>query len=57
VANTYPATVWLNPVPEKQWGYSQSTKMIKELVGDRMYPLTLEGLDSAMRELSRKHGA
>ena len=57
VTNTYPATVWLNPVPEKQWGYSQSTKMIKQLVGDRMYPLTLEGLDDAMRELSRKHGA
>jgi uncharacterized protein with von Willebrand factor type A (vWA) domain len=57
VANTYPATVWLNPVPEKQWGYSQSTKMIKPLVGDRMYPLTLDGLDDAMRELSRKHGA
>jgi len=57
VANTYPATVWLNPVPEKQWGYSQSTKMIKQLVGDRMYPLTLGGLDDAMRELSRKHGA
>jgi uncharacterized protein with von Willebrand factor type A (vWA) domain len=57
VVNTYPATVWLNPVPEKQWGYSQSTKMIKQLVNDRMYPLTLDGLDDAMRELSRKHGA
>jgi uncharacterized protein len=56
ITNTYPATVWLNPVPEKQWGYSQSTKIIKELVNDRMYPLTLEGLDDAMRELSRKHG-
>jgi uncharacterized protein len=56
ITNTYPATVWLNPVPEKQWGYSQSTKIIKELVNDRMYPLTLEGLDEAMRELSRKHG-
>ncbi len=56
ITNTYPATVWLNPVPEKQWGYSQSTKIIKELVNDRMYPLTLEGLDDAMRELGRKHG-
>ena len=55
ITNTYPATVWLNPVPEKQWGYSQSTKIIKELMNDRMYPLTLEGLDDAMRELSRKH--
>jgi len=56
ITNTYPATVWLNPVPEKQWGYSQSTKIIKELMNDRMYPLTLAGLDDAMRELSRKHG-
>ncbi len=56
ITNTYPATVWLNPVPEKQWSYSQSTKIIKELMNDRMYPLTLDGLDDAMRELSRKHG-
>jgi uncharacterized protein len=56
ITNTYPATVWLNPVPERQWGYSQSTKIIKELVNDRMYPLTIEGLDDAMRELVRKHG-
>ena len=54
VAQTYPATVWLNPVPEKQWNYSQSTKMIKDLVGGSMFPLTLEGLDGAMRELTRK---
>ena len=56
VVNTYPATVWLNPVPEQQWGYSQSTKVIKHLVNDRMFPLTLDGLDDAMRELSRKQG-
>ncbi len=54
MANTYPSSAWLNPVPEKQWGYSQSTKIIKELMNDRMYPLTLGGLDDAMRELSRK---
>ena len=56
ITGTYPASVWLNPVPEKQWGYSQSTKIIKELMNERMYPLTLEGLDDAMRELGRKHG-
>ena len=55
VANTYPATVWLNPTPEAHWGYSQSTKIIRELMNDRMYPLTLDGLDDAMRELTRKH--
>jgi uncharacterized protein len=54
LGNTYPSSVWLNPVPEKQWGYSQSTKIIKELMNGRMYPLTLAGLDDAMRELGRK---
>ncbi len=54
MATTYPAAVWLNPVPEEQWGYSQSVRIIKELITDRMYPLTLAGLDDAMRELTRK---
>ena len=56
LTNTYPAAVWLNPTPEAHWGYSQSTKIIKELMKDRMYPLSLSGLDSAMRELVRKAG-
>ncbi|TXC70099.1 VWA domain-containing protein [Sphingomonas ginsenosidivorax] len=54
LTTTYPAAVWLNPVPVGQWGYSQSVRMIRELMADRMYPLTLGGLDDAMRELSRK---
>ena len=54
VRHVYPATVWLNPTPEKQWDYSQSTRLIHELMGGSMYPLTLEGLDDAMRELTRK---
>lgn len=54
IARTYPATVWLNPTPEQQWAYSSSTRMIRELVGGAMFPLTLDGLDGAMRELSRK---
>jgi len=54
VTNTYPATIWLNPVPEEHWNYSHSTRIIRELVGDRMYPLTLDGLEDAMRELTRK---
>lgn len=54
VANTYPATVWLNPTPHEQWDYSQSNRMMRQLLADRMYPLTLDGLDAAMRELSRK---
>lgn len=56
ITTTYPAAVWLNPVNEEYWDYSQSTRMIRDLMGGRMYALTLEGLDEAMRELSRKRG-
>ena len=55
ITNTYPAAVWLNPTPEQHWGYSQSTKLVKDLMNDRMYPLSLQGLDNAMRELTRKN--
>jgi uncharacterized protein with von Willebrand factor type A (vWA) domain len=54
LANTYPSAVWLNPVPEKYWGYSQSTQIVRQLMHERMYPLTLAGLDDAMRALGRK---
>jgi uncharacterized protein len=53
VTRTYPACVWLNPVPESQWEYTYSIRMVRQLLGDRMYPLTLEGLDRAMRALVR----
>jgi uncharacterized protein len=55
LTTTYPAAAWLNPTPQEHWGYSQSTKLIKELMTDRMYPLTLKGLDDAMRALTRKN--
>ncbi len=54
VTNTYPATVWLNPSPEQHWAYAQSVQLIEQLMNGRMYSLSLEGLDDAMRELSRK---
>lgn len=54
LVSTYPAAVWLNVLPEAHWGYSQSVRLIRELMRDRMYPLTLAGIDDAMRELSRK---
>jgi uncharacterized protein with von Willebrand factor type A (vWA) domain len=53
VARTYPACVWLNPVAEKDWDYTQSIRIMRQLMGERMFPLTLEGLDKAMRELVR----
>ena len=54
LTTTYPAAVWLNPVAKEQWGYSQSIGIIRELMAERMYPLSLAGLDEAMRELTRK---
>jgi len=53
VTQTYPACVWLNPVPQEHWDYTPSIKMVRQLMGGRMYPLTLDGLDRAMRELVR----
>jgi uncharacterized protein with von Willebrand factor type A (vWA) domain len=53
IARTYPACVWLNPVAEKDWDNTQSIRIMRQLMGGRMYPLTLEGLDNAMRELAR----
>jgi uncharacterized protein with von Willebrand factor type A (vWA) domain len=54
MTTTYPAAVWLNPVPEQYWGYTASIQLVRQLMHDRMYPLTLEGLDDAMRTLTRK---
>jgi len=53
LTRTYSACVWLNPVPESEWPHTQSIRMVRQLVGGRMYPLTLDGLDQAMRELVR----
>ncbi|MBP8245555.1 MAG: VWA domain-containing protein [Phenylobacterium sp.] len=53
VAGIYENMVWLNPTAERHWDYTPSIEVMKQLVGDRMYPLTIEGLDKAMRELSR----
>jgi hypothetical protein len=53
VTRTYPACVWLNPVPEREWAHTPSISMMRQLMAGRMYPLTLDGLDRAMRELGR----
>jgi len=53
VGAVYERVVWLNPVDERHWDYSPSIGMVRQLVDGRMYPLTLQGLDLAMRELSR----
>jgi uncharacterized protein len=50
---TYPKSVWLNPVPEQFWDGMSSIELVRDMLEARMYPLTLEGLDRAMRELGR----
>jgi uncharacterized protein with von Willebrand factor type A (vWA) domain len=53
LARTYPHAVWLNPVPESEWAYTHSIRIVQQLMSGRMFPLTLEVLDAAMRELGR----
>jgi uncharacterized protein with von Willebrand factor type A (vWA) domain len=51
--DVYPRVAWLNPEPEKHWDYTPSIKLTQELLGNRMYPMTLAGLDDATRALAR----
>jgi uncharacterized protein with von Willebrand factor type A (vWA) domain len=53
VTQFYDSVVWLNQVGERHWDYTPSIEVIRQLTNDRMYGLTLEGLDKAMRELVR----
>ena len=53
IAATFPRTVWINPAPERYWNYSPSRELIARIFEGRMFPLTLEGLDRAMRDLAR----
>jgi len=53
VSQIYDSVVWLNPTAERHWDYTPSIGLMKQLVGERMYPLTIDGLEKAMKELSR----
>ena len=53
VTGAYPHAVWINPTPENQWRYTQSIGMMQGLMEGRMFPLTIAGLEAAMRELVR----
>jgi hypothetical protein len=53
VTTSYKHCVWLNPIPEEHWSWTPSIAMVRGLMGGRMYPLTLQGLDSAIGELMR----
>ena len=49
--DVYPKAVWLNPEPQNRWDYTPSVKLTRELMEDRMFPLTISGLDAAIRRL------
>lgn len=49
----WPNHLWINPVPEKYWDYTHSITMIRDIFENRMVPMTLDGLDRGMRDLSR----
>ena len=53
VLDIYARAVWLNPIADTWWDHTPSIRIIREIFKERMFPLTLEGLDQAMRELTR----
>ena len=53
LTDVYKDAIWLNPSPQGWWNFTQSVGMIKQLMEGRMFPLTLEGIDSGIRLLSK----
>ena len=49
----YSSAIWLNPEPREHWEYTHSIQMIRQLMGERMFPLTIKGLEEGMRLLGR----
>ena len=53
ISTIYPKLIWINPTPQETWEYSSSVAITQELVDNRMYPLTIRGLEDAMGLLSK----
>lgn len=51
--STFPKHIWLNPEPEGVWQYRQSISILHQLMGQKMFPVTIDGLERAMRSLSK----
>jgi uncharacterized protein with von Willebrand factor type A (vWA) domain len=51
--NSFPKAIWLNPEPEQRWSYTPSIKLTRDLMDERMFPLTVSGLDAGIRHLLR----
>jgi hypothetical protein len=53
LTGAFPKFAWINPEPQGVWGYRQSIAVVQQLMNQRMFPLTLPGLEGAMRLLSK----
>ena len=53
MVHTWPKSVWLNPEPQASWQYRQSISLIRNIIGDKMFPVTDSGIEQAMRLLSK----
>lgn len=53
----FPHCVWLNPEPKDRWAYTQSIGLVQQIMGERMHPLTVDGLQQAMVTLRSEHSA
>jgi len=53
LTHAFPRFVWINPEPQGVWQYRQSIAIVQQLMGQRMYPLTLKGIEEAMRLLTK----
>ncbi|MEK9916813.1 MAG: VWA domain-containing protein [Betaproteobacteria bacterium] len=51
--DVYPKAAWINPTPLDRWKYHESISVTRQLMGDRMFPLTLSGLEKAMSALAK----
>lgn len=49
--NAFPKAIWLNPEPRERWDYTPSVKLTRDLMDDRMYPLSLAGIDEGIKAL------
>ncbi len=53
VIEKFDKVVWLNPIPEDYWGSGGSLGIVRQLISEKMYPLTIQGLEQGMKYLSK----
>ena len=49
----WPSYLWINPLPRKYWGFSESTNIIKEIFSSRMVTLSIEGIENGIELLTK----